>query len=114
MKTHLLKAVSFGGAERTYQAWYGLDPQQLEEDRRQNPYTYENEVDDYKQNHYQLHWNEQLNSHWSTNLALNYTKGAGFFEQYKAEENAADFNNLIEDGSDVIVRRWLDNNFYVS
>lgn len=109
----LIKAVSFGGAERTYQAWDGLDPQQLEEDRRQNPYTYENEVDDYKQNHYQLHWNEQLNSHWSTNLGLNYTKGAGFFEQYKAEENATDFNNLIEDGSDVIVRRWLDNDFYV-
>ena len=109
----LIKAVSFGGAERTYQAWYGLDSQQLEEDRRQNPYTYENEVDDYKQNHYQLHWNEQLNSHWSTNLGLNYTKGAGFFEQYKAEENADALNNLIEDGSDVIVRRWLDNNFYV-
>ena len=109
----LIKAVSFGGAERTYQSWFGLDPQQLEENRRQNPYTYENEVDDYKQNHYQLHWNEQLNSYWSTNLALNYTKGAGFFEQYKAEENAADFNNLIEDGSDVIVRRWLDNDFYV-
>jgi len=109
----LIKAVSFGGAERTYQAWYGLDPQQLKEDRRQNPYTYENEVDDYKQNHYQLHWNEQLNNHWSTNLGLNYTKGAGFFEQYKAAENAADFNNLIEDGSDVIVRRWLDNDFYV-
>lgn len=109
----LIKAVSFGGAERTYQAWYGLDPQQLEEDRRQNPYTYENEVDDYKQNHYQLHWNEKLNNQWSTNLGLNYTKGAGFFEQYKAAENAADFNNLIEDGSDVIVRRWLDNDFYV-
>tara|TARA_B110000008_G_scaffold7503_1_gene7315 strand:+ start:2903 stop:5242 length:2340 start_codon:yes stop_codon:yes gene_type:complete len=109
----LIKAVSFGGAERTYQAWYGLDPQQLEEDRRQNPYTYENEVDDYKQNHYQLHWNEKLNNQWSTNLGLNHTKGAGFFEQYKAAENAAAFNNLIEDGSDVIVRRWLDNDFYV-
>ena len=112
-KNTLIKAVSFGGAERTYQAWYGLDAQQIEEDRRQNPYTYENEVDDYKQNHYQLHWNEKLNNHWSTNLGLNYTKGAGFFEQYKTEEDAADFNNLIEDGSDVIVRRWLDNNFYV-
>lgn len=112
-KSTLIKAVSFGGAERTYQAWFGLDPQQLEEDRRQNPYTYENEVDDYKQNHYQLHWNEKLNNHWSTNLGLNYTKGAGFFEQFKAEENAAYFNNLIEDGSDVIVRRWLDNDFYV-
>ena len=108
------KYKAFGGAERTYQAWYGLDPQQLEEDRRQNPYTYENEVDDYKQNHYQLHWNEKLNNHWSTNLGLNYTKGAGFFEQFKEDEDAADFNNLIIDGTDVIVRRWLDNDFYVA
>ena len=60
-----------------------------------------------------MHWNEKLNNQWSTNLGLNYTKGAGFFEQYKAAENAAAFNNLIEDGSDVIVRRWLDNDFYV-
>ena len=112
-KNTLIKAVIFGGKERTYQSWSGIDPQQLEEDRRQNPYTYENEVDDYGQNHYQLHWNEKLTKNWSTNLGLNYTKGAGFFEQFKAGEDAADFNNLIEDGSDVIVRRWLDNNFYV-
>ena len=109
----LIKAVVFGGTERTYQAWFGLDPQQLEEDRRQNPYTYDNEVDDYGQNHYQLHWNEKLNNNWSTNVGLNYTKGSGFFEQFKDGEDAADFNNLIADGSDVIVRRWLDNDFYV-
>ncbi|MBT4780053.1 MAG: TonB-dependent receptor [Polaribacter sp.] len=109
----LIKAVSFGGKEKTYQAWYGLTAEELIEDRRQNPYTYDNEVDDYKQNHYQLHWNEKLNAQWSTTLGLNYTKGSGFFEQYKAEENAANFNNLIVDGSDVIVRRWLENDFYV-
>ena len=110
----LIKAITFGGNERTYQSWYGLDPQQLAENRRQNPYTYENEVDDYAQNHYQLHWNEIIDHHWSTNLSLNYTKGSGFFEQYKTEENASDFNNLIIDGSDLIVRRWLDNDFYVA
>jgi len=110
----LIKAITFGGNERTYQAWYGLDPQQLSENRRQNPYTYENEVDDYEQNHYQFHWNEIINKHWSTNLGLNYTKGSGFFEQYKTEENASDFNNLIIDGSDLVVRRWLDNDFYVA
>jgi iron complex outermembrane receptor protein len=109
----LIKAITFGGTERTYQAWEGLTASQLREDRRQNPYTYDNEVDDYNQNHYQLHWNEQLNENWSTTLGLNYTKGSGFFEQFKEEEDAADFNNLIEDGSDVIVRRWLDNDFYV-
>ena len=109
----LIKAISFGGSERTYQSWYGIDAKQLLEDRRQNPYTYENEVDDYNQNHYQLHWNKKLNDSWSTNLGLNYTKGSGFFEQYKTDEKAEDFNNIINDNSNVIVRRWLDNNFYV-
>jgi iron complex outermembrane receptor protein len=109
----LIKAVTFGGKEQTYQAWFGLTADELAEDRRQNPYTYDNETDNYEQNHYQLHWNERLNDNWSTNLALNYTKGAGYFEQSKEGEDAADFNNLIMDGSDVIVRRWLDNDFYV-
>ncbi|WP_341221706.1 TonB-dependent receptor [Polaribacter atrinae] len=109
----LIKAITFGGKEVTYQAWEGLTADQLKEDRRQNPYTYENEVDDYDQNHYQLHWNEKLNENWSTTLGLNYTKGAGFFEQFKEERDAADYGNLIVDGTDVIVRRWLQNDFYV-
>ena len=109
----LIKALTFGNAERTYQSWFGLTAEQLEEDRRQNPYTYDNETDNYWQDHYQLHWNERFNNNWSTNIGLNYTKGRGYFEQYKAEESAEDFKNLIEDDSDVIVRRWLDNNFYV-
>ena len=60
-----------------------------------------------------MHWNETLNSHWSTNLGLNYTRGKGYFEQFKDDRDAVDYNNLINDGSDVIVRRWLDNHFYV-
>lgn len=110
----LIKAIVFGGTEQTYQAWNGLTLQQLEQDRRQNDLTYENETDNYQQDHYQFHWNEQWNENWSTNVGLNYTKGAGFFEQFKDNEDAADFNNLIVDGSDVIVRRWLDNDFYVA
>ena len=109
----LIKALTFGNVERTYQSWFGLTASQLQEDRRQNPYTYENETDNYWQDHYQLHWNERFDNNWSTNLGLNYTKGKGYFEQYKPEETATDFNNLIEDDSDIIVRRWLDNNFYV-
>ena len=84
-----------------------------QQDRRQNPYTYDNETDNYDQNHYQLHWNERFNKNWSTTIGLNYTKGSGYFEQFKEAEDAKDFNNLITDGSDVIVRRWLDNDFYV-
>src|SRR5690606_38828011 len=109
----LIKALTFGNYERTYQAWYGLTAEELEENRRQNPYTYENETDNYWQDHYQLHWNERFNNNWSTNLGLNDTKGKGYFEQYRPEESAANCSNLIEHGSDVIVRRWLDNDFYV-
>ncbi|SEC26222.1 iron complex outermembrane recepter protein [Tenacibaculum sp. MAR_2009_124] len=110
----LIKALAFGGQEKTYQAWFGLTKDQLEENRRQNPYTYDNETDNYWQDHYQLHWNEKLSDEWTTNIGLNYTRGKGYFEQFKDGENAADYNNLINDDSDVIVRRWLDNHFYVA
>jgi iron complex outermembrane receptor protein len=109
----LIKAITFGGNERTYQSWFGLTADELAADRRQNPYTYDNETDNYQQDHYQLHWNEQWNKNWSTTLGLNYTKGAGYFEQFKEDEDAAALNNLIIDGTDAIVRRWLDNDFYV-
>ncbi|RED50632.1 TonB-dependent receptor [Seonamhaeicola aphaedonensis] len=109
----LIKALTFGNKEYTYQSWFGLTAEQLQQDRRQNPYTYDNETDNYWQDHYQLHWNQRLDNNWSTNIGLNYTKGKGYFEQFKEDESAAGFANLIEDDSDVIVRRWLDNDFYV-
>lgn len=114
----LIKAITFGGKERTYQAWAGIDAAQLALNRRHNPYTYEDEVDNYQQDHYQFHWNEKLNSNWSTNIGLNYTKGQGYFEQYKANKKPSDYADLVvaTNGSktDVIVRRWLDNKFYVA
>ncbi|MBS9773890.1 MAG: TonB-dependent receptor [Tenacibaculum sp.] len=109
----IIKALVFGGKEKTYQAWYGIDAKQLKENRRQNPYTYDNETDNYQQDHYQLHWTQKYNKYWSTNVGLNYTKGKGYYEQFKDKEEAKNFKNLITDGSDVIVRRWLDNDFYV-
>ena len=109
----LIKTLVFGGKEHTYQAWFGLTAAELAVDRRQNPYTYDNETDNYQQDHYQIHWNEKLSKKWSTNVGLNYTRGKGFFEQFKDGEDAVDYNNLIVDGSDVIVDRWLDNHFYV-
>ena len=114
----LIKALAFGGNEQTYQAWYGLDATQLEEDRRQNPYTYDNETDNYQQDHYQLHWNEKLNEKWSTNLGLNFTHGEGYFEQYKSGKKPEGYADLVvatdDDRTDLIVRRWLDNDFFVA
>lgn len=119
----LIKAITFGGKERTYQAWYGIEAAQLTLNRRHNPYTYENEVDDYQQDHYQFHWNETINENWSTNLGVNYTKGQGFFEQFKENSKVSKYNNLVvatgvtwdgKPATDLIVRRWLDNKFYVA
>ncbi len=127
----LIKAITFGGKEVTYQAWNGIDAQTLEDDRTFNPsgmYTdadgnmrfYDNEVDNYNQDHYQLHWNQRYNNRWSTNVGLNYTYGRGYFEQYKEDEDFGDYDltpitvggETIET-TDLIRRRWLDNDFYV-
>lgn len=128
----LIKAITFSGHEVTYQSWYGLeDLDLLENDRTYNisgMYTdedgnvrfHENEEDNYQQDHYQLHWNERINNNWSTNLGLNFTHGEGYFEQYKEDEAFADYDlqEIAIGGetintTDLIRRRWLDNDFYV-
>jgi len=117
----LIKVLTFGGHEKTYQAWYGVTKDEMETlGRTYNPYSYENEIDNYKQDHYQLHWNQQLSGNWSTNVGLNYTYGRGYFEQYKEGENFADYDltpitigGETIDETNLIRRRWLDNDFYV-
>ncbi|MFL2665935.1 MAG: TonB-dependent receptor [Flavobacteriaceae bacterium] len=117
-----IKALIFGGHEITYQSWFGVTKEQILENRRQNPYTYENEIDNYKQDHYQFHWNEKINHRWSTNIGLNYTYGRGYFEQFRENDSVKIYGGIVESDVDVngielgttdlIRRRWLDNNFY--
>ena len=129
-KNSTLKAILFNGHERTYQAWNGVPQSYLDSNRRFNPYNYENEVDDYGQTHFQLHYNKQFNDRTFFNLATHYTKGSGYYEQYKGSE----YNSLLNYGaestlsdygiSDTIIngdtistsnlvrRKWLDNDFY--
>jgi iron complex outermembrane receptor protein len=127
----LIKAIMFGGSEVTYQAWYGITAEQLAEDRTFNTsgqFTddngltqfYDREVDDYKQDHYQLHWNQRYNNNWSTNIGLNYTQGRGFFEQFREDDDFGTYgfepltvNGETVNTTDLVRRRWLDNNFYV-
>lgn len=128
----LIKAVVFGGKEITYQSWFGIDAQTLETDRTFNPagiYTdadgnvqfYDNQVDNYSQDHYQLLWNQRFNNRWSANLSLNYTYGRGYFEEFKEDADRAfhELPPLTIDGeevttSDLVRRRWLDNDFYAA
>ncbi len=114
------------GKEKTYQAWNGIPQHFLDTNRTFNsagterPGTpYDNETDNYWQNHFQLFWNQQLNGGWTFNTALFYTPGHGYYEQYKAGEDLADYGiPAIINGSDTVrttdlVRRlWLDNHFF--
>lgn len=122
-----VKFLAFGGKQKTYQAWYGIeDPEKLKNDRTFNPagmYTdefgnvqfYDNETDNYWQNHFQLHWTEKWSEKWISNTALHYTIGKGYFEQYKEDEDLTDYNLPDFNGnsiSDLVRKRWLDNDFF--
>ena len=139
----LIKALVFGGQEITYQSWYGLDPIKLESNRTYNPAGeiydqsgnrvafYDNQVDNYSQEHYQFHWNERLNSNWNFALGLNYTHGSGFYEEYNDlwyDQNVGfsgttsfdylqlkpfSLGDAIIINSENISQKWLDNDYYV-
>ena len=111
----LVKILNFAGHEITDQAWFGVDSSTLETNRKYNPageyydkmgntLYYNDQDDNYKQDHYQFHWNQSYKNGLKSNFGLHYTYGRGFFENY----------NLAYDSSssDYIDRRWLDNNFY--
>ena len=127
-KNNSLHFTTFSGHEVTYQSWFGTDPSLLEnEDTRRSNLAgtekdgepYDNQVDDYAQTHYQLHYNQKLSPFWKGSLAAYYVKGQGFFEEYAANQ-ALSFYNLpnLQIGNDTITtsdlvrRRWLDNDFY--
>ena len=109
----LIKVLNFAGHEITDQAWYGIDSSTLETNRKYNmageyydefgnTLYYEDQVDDYRQNHFQIHWNQIYQNGWNSNFGIHFTNGKGFFENY----------NLGYGASDYIDRRWLDNDFY--
>lgn len=126
----LVKALTFGGKERTYQAWFGIDENQLKTNRRFNPagmYTaedgtvkfYDNQTDNYQQDHFQLLWNQKFGAFWSTNLAFHYTMGEGYYEEYEEDATLTTFgmtpfmaNGEQRTTSDLVDRSWLDNDFY--
>ncbi|MFT5641318.1 MAG: iron complex outermembrane receptor protein [Cyclobacteriaceae bacterium] len=142
----LIKAMVFGGREETQQAWYGTpearltgDPQSLQEvidfggeyatqeqqdnllnsDRRFNYYLYDNEVDNYAQDHFQLHVSQTLTDRLYFAGALHYTYGRGYFEQFREDDDFTNYNlnSITQDGEEIssgdfVRRRWLDNDFY--
>jgi iron complex outermembrane recepter protein len=149
-KKTIIRLQIFSGKEITYQSWNGVpeallknDKQGildyisrnfttseeadnlLNSDRSYNYYTYKNQVDDYQQDHYQLHFSHAFNSRLKANASLHYTYGRGFFEEFKYA-NGNDQQGLLSfygldditigndtiSATDLVRRKWLKNDFY--
>ncbi len=141
----VLKVNVFSGFEETYQSWNGVpsvrlnndlegmnrygehwlySPQQTQEminsdSRTYNLYTYENQVDHYQQDHYQFHFSHKFSQNLNLNASAHYTHGEGYYENFKAGEDFADYqlpNVMVGaetiESTDLVNRKWLDNDFY--
>lgn len=141
----IVKAIAFGGREITYQSWYGVPESKLSNDtdgmletiategwnaeqeanflsanpRTFNLYTYKNQEDNYGQYHYQLHLSHRFADNLTANISGHYTKGKGYYEEFKYDEDFEDYG--VADAvigaetvtsTDLIRRRWLNNDFY--
>lgn len=127
-----IRLMAFGGKEKTYQAWNGVDQATWESNPKFN-YSgaifdsnfeniigfYDNETDNYKQNHFQLLWSQNLNDRWNLETTFHYTKGRGFYENYKQDAKFSKYNlpdlsidNQLVKRTDFIRKKWLDNDFY--
>lgn len=135
----------FSGQEKTFQAWEGVPESRLRGDREgmlafidrnglgpaaatnllnsgsrtYNPYTYDNQTDNYQQDHYQLLTSHQLARGLSLTANLHYTKGRGYYEQFREGNDLSDYGlppvalggDTVRT-TDLVRRRWLDNDFY--
>jgi len=124
-----LRLIAFSGSERTYQSWNGAPESRVngneselqahydrniggiyftpedsinlfESDRRYNYYTYINQVDDYQQDHYQLHYSLFPSSKFQLKMSAHYTRGFGFFEEYITDESYENYGLPETTGED--------------
>lgn len=123
----VVKFITFNGNEQTYHAWnYTSKAEQEAYGRRYNScgymYTdkdgvahyYDNQTDNYHQQHYQLLWNQVFNNNWNLNAALHYTRGDGYYEEYKSDRTLADYGIFVsgvEEG-DLVRQKKMGNDFY--
>lgn len=139
-----VKLITFSGNEQTYQSWWGTPEARLNNDvagmqevianngysqeqavnllnsgRTFNYYLYDNQIDNYGQDHYQLHFSHTFDASLSLNTAIHYTRGQGYFEEFREDDDFADYGlpdlnigGQTISSTDLIRRRWLDNDFY--
>lgn len=127
-KNSVLRLNVFSGYEQTYQAWDGVPEDSVNNGNRRynelgyinssNSY-YKNQTDNYTQNYYQLLYDQQISSKLSFSGALHYTKGYGYYEEYRNADSLKNYGvapvtvgGTPIDATDLVRRLWLNNDFY--
>ena len=118
-KNSFIRLNVFSGQEQTYQAWNGVPEAILPTNRTYNSFTYDNQTDNYQQDNYQLISSFGLSKNWRLNASLFYTKGKGYYEEFKPNDAFSKYNLppvVIGDSTisktDIVRRKWLNNDFY--
>ena len=127
-KNSVVRLNVFSGYEQTYQAWDGVPEDSVKAGNRRynelgyiasNNSYYKNQTDNYTQNYYQLLYDQQLGSKLSFSGALHYTKGYGYYEEYKNADSLKNYGitpvtigGTTIEATDLVRRLWLNNDFY--
>jgi len=129
-KKSIVRLMVFSGIEETYQAWDGVPGYLLDSNRTYNGLGayydengnltyYNDQTDNYHQTHYHLNWLQNLSKYWNLSSALHYTRGFGYYEEYKMDQEFSAYalddaiiGNDTLTTTDLIRRRYLDNHFY--
>jgi iron complex outermembrane receptor protein len=127
-KNSVLRLNVFSGYEQTYQAWDGVPEDSVKSgNRRYNELGYinssnsfyKNQTDNYTQNYYQLLYDQKISSKLSFSGALHYTKGYGYYEEYRNADSLKNYGiTPVTVGgttiaqTDLVRRLWLNNDFY--
>ena len=126
-----VKLITFAGKEKTYHAWNYASKEEMEEyGRRYNScgymYTsadgqmhfYEDQTDNYTQKNWQLLFNHTFTPEWNLNIGLHYTKGDGYYQEYKPERTLVEYGLVpFMQGpeevawSDLVRKKAMDNDF---
>ncbi len=121
----MVKFITFNGQEETYHAWnYTSKYEQSIYGRTYNScgeyYVgdgetayYKNQTDNYHSQNYQLIWNQRLSNFWNLNAALHYTRGDGYYEEYKVGKDLQEYGLATEKyKTDLVRRKQMGNDFY--
>ena len=129
-----IKFLTFGGTEKTYHAWNGIDSYALPEleyprtynpcgymgdDSNGDPLYYQNQTDNYIQTNFQLLGVHTFSSSLSLNAGLHYTRGDGYYEEYKQDQTLRNYalssfelNDITTiTSSDLVRQKKMGNDF---